>query len=74
MCLAVPGKIVSIKNDEAIVDYGTETRKGKLLDKTFKKGDYAIIQGGIVVLKIEKREALAALKLYQKAVQEHQKP
>ena len=69
MCLAVPGKIVSIKNDEAIVDYGTETRKGKLLDTSFKKGDYAIIQGGFVVQKVEKKEAVAALKLYQKATQ-----
>jgi hydrogenase expression/formation protein HypC len=68
MCLAVPGKIVKIKGDEATVDYGIEKRKGKLIER-YKVGDYVIIQGGIVAMKIEKKEALASLRLYKKAVQ-----
>ncbi len=68
MCLAVPGKIIEIKNGIATVDYGTEKRKGKIIDKDYKKGDYAIVQGGIVVQKISKKEAEQALKLYMKSV------
>lgn len=68
MCLAVPGKIVAIKDDVATVDYGIEKRKGKIIDKCYKKEDYVIIQGGIVVQKIGKKEAEEALKMYKEAV------
>ncbi|MFH1073263.1 MAG: HypC/HybG/HupF family hydrogenase formation chaperone [Nanoarchaeota archaeon] len=68
MCLAVPGKIVKITKDKAIVDYGIEKRTGKLINNEFKLNDYVIIQGGIVVTKVEKKEAEEALKLYKEAV------
>lgn len=70
MCLAVPGKITEIKNEIATVDYGTEKRKGKLIGKNYKKGDYVIIQGGVVVQKVDKMEAMQALKMYQKFLKE----
>lgn len=68
MCLSVPGKIIEIKKDIAVVDYGIEKRKGKIIEKNYSKGDYVIIQGGIVIQKIEKKEAEEALKLYKEAV------
>ncbi len=82
MCLAVPGKIVKIEKGIAVVDYGIEKRTGKILgsnykdkkedaykkDNSYKKGDYVIIQGGIVLQKIEKKEAVRALRLYKEAV------
>ncbi|MFH1917305.1 MAG: HypC/HybG/HupF family hydrogenase formation chaperone [Nanoarchaeota archaeon] len=70
MCLAVPGKIVKIDKNSATVDYGTEQRIGSLIEKTYEVGDYVIIQGGIVAMKIEKKEAEEALKLYREAVTE----
>jgi hydrogenase maturation factor len=68
MCLLVPGKLIEIEEDAATVDYGSEKRVGKLLSKEFKVGDFVIIQGGIIALKIPKHEALRALSLYRKAV------
>ncbi len=68
MCLSVPGKIIKIKKDIAVVDYGIEKRKGKIIEKNYSKGDFVIIQGGIVVQKVEKKEAEEALKLYKEAV------
>ena len=68
MCLSVPGKIIEIKKDIATVDYGIEKRKGKLIEKSYKKGDFVIIQGGIVVQKIKKKEAEEALRMYKEAV------
>lgn len=67
MCLAVPGKIVKIAKGSATVDYGTEKRTGKIIEDEYTVGDYVIIQGGIVAMKIEKKEAEEALKLYQTA-------
>jgi len=68
MCLAVPGKIIKINKDLATVDYDLEKRKGKLLDKSYSVGDYVILQGGIVVSKVNKSEAREALKLYKENV------
>lgn len=68
MCLAVPGKIIEINKDTATVDYGVEKRKGKIIEKEYKEGDYVIVQGGIVVQKIEKKEAEEALRLYKKTM------
>ncbi|HLG24005.1 MAG TPA: HypC/HybG/HupF family hydrogenase formation chaperone [Candidatus Nanoarchaeia archaeon] len=68
MCLAVPGKIIEIKDGFATVDYEIEKRKGKILENSFKKGDYVIIQGGFVVQKVGQKEAKEALKLYKQSV------
>ena len=68
MCLAVPGKITEIKDDIATVDYGLEKRKGRLIEKGFGVGDYVIIQGGIVIEKIDKKEAEEALSNYKENV------
>lgn len=65
MCLAVPGKIIKIKDDIATIDYGVEKRSGKLIEKGFAVGDYAIVQGGIAIQKVGKKEAEAALKRYK---------
>ena len=67
MCLSVPGKIIEIKKDEALVDYVVEKRKGKIIQQDFKLGDYVIIQGGIIIEKINKKEAEKSLSLYIKA-------
>ena len=67
MCLAVPGKIIGIKDNEAIVDYELEQRKGLIIDGDFKEGDYVIIQGGVVMQKVEEHEAKQALALYKES-------
>ena len=70
MCLSVPGKIIEVKSEIATVDYGAEKRKAKLISKNYKKGDYVIIQGGVVVQKVDKKEAVEALKMYRKFLRE----
>jgi hydrogenase expression/formation protein HypC len=68
MCLAVPGKIIEIKKDTAVVDYGIEKRNGKILENNYNNGDFVIIQGGIVIQKVEKKEAEEALELYKENI------
>ena len=65
MCLAVPGKIVEIKKDIAIIDYGLEKRNGRIIEGDYKAGDYVLIQGGIVIQKIPEQEAIEALEMYK---------
>ena len=57
MCLAVPGKIVKIKGDKAVVDYILEKRTATLVNRKFRVGDYVIVQGKIVVEKVEQKPA-----------------
>lgn len=63
MCLAIPGKIVEIKGDTAVVDYSAERRKAKLADKSCKVGDYVLVSTGIIIQKLDKKEAEEALRL-----------
>ena len=71
MCLSVPGKIIELKESIATVDYKSEKRKAKVIEDVYQKGDYVIIQGGMVLQKIERKEALSALRLYNKAVKQN---
>jgi len=68
MCLAVPGKIIEIKEDKAVIDYDIEKRNVMLLDEGYNVGDYVIVQGGFVVDKVEEKEAKNALELYKNAL------
>jgi len=65
MCLMVPGKIISLSSDRAVVDYGTEKREGIIVEGVYSVGEYVLIQGGIVIQRIPEEEAEESLKLYQ---------
>jgi len=69
MCLQVPGKITKIDGDTASVEYGDEVRPGKIIDGGYSVGDYVVLQGGVVAMKIPRKEAEEALKLYKEAVE-----
>lgn len=66
MCLAIPGKIIGIKGDMAAVEYGEVVREAKLVDSSFKVGDYVIIQASFVIQKLPEEQALEALELIKK--------
>lgn len=56
MCLAIPGKIVSIKEGKAVIDYGREKREAIAKGIDVKEGDYVLVQFGIVAEKLSKEE------------------
>ena len=68
MCLAVPGRIVKITGDIATVDYDIEKREGKIIEGEYGKGDYVLVQGGVVIEKIDAKEAQEALEMYKRSV------
>ncbi len=61
MCLAVPGKVVKIENDGAVVDYEGEKRKARLLNKEVKEGDYVVVQSNLIIQKVPEKEAIEAI-------------
>lgn len=56
MCLAVPGKIVSISKNIATVRYQNETKKAKIVAGSYNAGDYVIVQAGMVIDKVPKKQ------------------
>lgn len=58
MCYAIPGKLTDIKNNVGVVDYFGEKREARLDLIDARKGDYVFAQGGIIINKISKNEAL----------------
>ena len=57
MCLAYPGMVKKIEGLEATVDYVTSTRRVLVGDKKVKVGDMVMVQMGIIVQIVSKKEA-----------------
>jgi biotin synthase len=62
MCYAIPGKIVELKGNIAVVDYFGEQRNVLNEFPHIRIGDYVYAQGGILVQKIPGKEAVLILK------------
>lgn len=63
MCLAIPGKVESIQDNKAIIDYGIEKREVDSSLMEVKEGDYVIVNAGFIIEKIPKEQAEQALEL-----------
>ena len=72
MCLAIPGKIVSIKeNYLAEVDFGGVQREVSLmLCPEVKVGDYVLVHVSFAIQQLGEEEALETLKLFEE-IEEH---
>jgi len=60
MCLAIPGKIIHIEGRKATVKYPSEIRQALVGDEKVKLGDYVLVQMGIVIKTLTKKEAKTA--------------
>jgi hydrogenase maturation factor len=69
MCLAIPGKIISIKNGMADIDYGSQKTRAGIIEDKYRVGDYVIVQGKIVIEKVPKSQ----IKKWQKFLKEFEK-
>ncbi|MCJ7497644.1 MAG: HypC/HybG/HupF family hydrogenase formation chaperone [candidate division Zixibacteria bacterium] len=65
MCLGVPVKIIQKNKKEGIAEFKGIKRKIslELLDKV-KVGDYVVLHAGFAIQKLDRKEALKTLKLF----------
>ena len=56
MCIAAPGIVIKINGREANVDYKGLTQKAMIGVESLKVGDYVLVQMGIIVKIIDKKE------------------
>lgn len=64
MCLAVPGKIVSITGDNAEIDFGGTSKTANISMVDCKVGDWAVIHAGFAIEIMDEDEAKDTLKLW----------
>jgi hydrogenase expression/formation protein HypC len=56
MCLAIPGKIVSIKEQQANVDFdGVKKEVNVSLIENPKKGEFVIVHAGFAIERVDKK-------------------
>lgn len=66
MCLAIPGKVISIDGTEGIVDFGGVKQKVRIdLIQDLEVGDYVIVHTGFAIEKLEEEDALETLRLWE---------
>ncbi|MBC7360741.1 MAG: HypC/HybG/HupF family hydrogenase formation chaperone [Candidatus Aminicenantes bacterium] len=67
MCLAVPGKVVSLEGDgTGKVDYlGSTILANFSLLQDIKVGDWVIVHAGFAISKLDQKEARRTLKLFR---------
>jgi hydrogenase expression/formation protein HypC len=74
MCLAIPGKIISIYQENALtmckVDFGGVVRAACLeANPEAKVGDYAVVHAGFVISLLSETEAQETLNLFKEMEQ-----
>lgn len=77
MCLAVPGKIVSIADGHAEIDYGGISRRASLrLMENAGVGDYVLVHAGFVIQILDQEAGAELDKLVEEMMDysgEHEK-
>jgi hydrogenase expression/formation protein HypC len=70
MCIAFPGKIISIKENDAIIEIGGTRREVYLdiLDDEVGLGDYVICHAGYAIHKVDEADARDKLELLKELI------
>lgn len=69
MCLALPGKVVKIQGEKALVAYGKRKKSVDIsLLKKIKVGDFVLISGKVAWKKVPLKEVKNILSFFEKEV------
>ncbi|GAA7311401.1 HypC/HybG/HupF family hydrogenase formation chaperone [Helicobacter pylori] len=70
MCLAIPSKVIAINDNVALLETLGVQREASLdlMDESVKVGDYVLLHIGYVMSKIDEKEALESIELYQEMI------
>ncbi|GAA7632608.1 HypC/HybG/HupF family hydrogenase formation chaperone [Helicobacter pylori] len=70
MCLAIPSKVIAINDNVALLETLGVQREASLdlMGESIKVGDYVLLHIGYVMSKIDEKEALESIELYQEMI------
>jgi hydrogenase expression/formation protein HypC len=65
MCLAIPAKVISLREDKAQVDFGEGVlREVNVTLVNAKVGEYVLVHAGYAIQVVNEKEALETIKLW----------
>ncbi len=67
MCMAIPGKVIELKDDSVIVDYSGLKREAGVLILKPKLNDYVLVSQKEIVQILKREEAEKIIELYASA-------
>jgi hydrogenase expression/formation protein HypC len=72
MCLGVPGRVVSIHGNEAVVDFFGVSRRVRLelVDQPVAPGDYILNHVGFAIRRIPEDDIDGTMKMYEELLRE----
>ncbi|WP_367683692.1 HypC/HybG/HupF family hydrogenase formation chaperone [Helicobacter pylori] len=70
MCLAIPSKVIAINDNVALLETLGVQREASLdlMGESVKVGDYVLLHIGYVMSKIDEKEALESIELYEEMI------
>ncbi|MGN8468594.1 HypC/HybG/HupF family hydrogenase formation chaperone [Helicobacter pylori] len=70
MCLAIPSKVIAINDNVALLETLGVQREASLdlMGESVKVGDYVLLHIGYVMSKLDEKEALESIELYQEMI------
>lgn len=70
MCLAIPAKVVSVKEDKAKVDFGEGVlREVNVTLVKAKVGDYVLVHAGYAIQVLDEKEAQETIRLWNEILE-----
>lgn len=69
MCLAVPGKIVSIDGTMAQVDFGGVMRQANVSMVDANVGDWAVVHAGFAIQLMDEEDAQETIRLWNEVLE-----
>ncbi len=70
MCLAIPSKVIAINDNVVLLETLGVQREASLdlMGESVKVGDYVLLHIGYVMSKIDEKEALESIELYEEMI------
>jgi hydrogenase expression/formation protein HypC len=68
MCLALPGKIISIREDTADVDFGGIVKQANITMVETKIGDWVVVHAGFAIEIMDEEEAMRTIDLWNEVL------
>ncbi len=65
MCLAIPGKVVSIDGSIAVIDFGGVRRETNVSLVEVKPGDYVVVHAGFAIQTVDELDAMETIRLWE---------
>jgi len=69
MCLAIPGKIISINGDTAEVDFGGVMKQANITMVESKIGDWVVVHAGFAIEIMDEEEAMKTIELWNEVLE-----